>query len=372
MKVEDEESQYVSPLQTKLNAKFRLNAPKSSPKSLDDGVKSLPPRGKVITQLLGLNSTYLFAKMHAKEIAEKVSIEIDDEENKKIMLNAETQTSPMTCDTCVARSERVFINRGTQIYEKEKTAAATQTDVDETPGSLAQLLSQLTSAQRQAIKDFATIVVQPAPQNPVEIYKVREQIMDVYNLSHRESGYRGDRDNRFPPSDSHSFGSVNFMDNNRNMGDFDRGGGPRHTNDFDMRNDDNFRRQNERDRIRQPIDIDLRMDYGVDDRRLIEEREREREREILLAEEERQRRIALEERLIQERNREEMERRIIEEERREQEMRFEQDILDFNRESPDRQIPQRPFNNQWLQRGGANPGARRSRGAWKGGRGRGR
>lgn len=378
---------FESPLQTtKLNVKFRLNAPNVNSKTFDAAIKSLPPRTKLITQLLGLNSTYLFAKIRAKDIAEQVSIEIADEVKKNLMLDAESQTSPMPCDECTARSNRVMINRGTQIYEKERITTATQTDDNGSLGALAQLLSQLTSAQRQAIKEFATIIVQPTPQNSREMFNVREQMMDVYNLSHRDSGpYRGnrdERDGRFPQTDLQPFNANNFNDNNRNMNEFE----------YDRRlSDGNFQGSNNRDRFPQQLEMDQRPGpgYGMEER-ILDERLRERERERLLAEEEMQRRAALEERLMEERRmeerlleererarkellaREDIERRLLEEERREQEMRFEQDIRDFNRESPERPIPQRPFNNQWIGRGGGNVNSRRARGAWKGGRGRGR
>lgn len=328
----------------------------------------------------------MFAKLRAKAIAN----EIDAEVKKKVeMINADTQTTPIVCNACVVRDQRTFMSRGTQIFEKEKKETSAQTDDEEFLQPLAQMMSRLSSLQLIAVQDFATILLTPLPQNPADMYQMRDQIMDVYNMAHRNgrngpgsgpdavyrndsaSGgsysdrarERGDVDQRFPPNKSRPF-------NSNNHNDFD--GGPIRTEHIDSIDGD-YRRD---DRFRGPsFDMDQRRDF-VDGRRIIEERERERLRFIA---EEQERMRLLEERQMEEEhlrqqeliNREDLERmrRLVDDD----DMRYEQDLMDFNRDSPERPggmgRPGPSFNNQWVR----GEGSRRSRGAWRGkGRGRGR
>lgn len=396
-----EDSEIPSPLESRLNPTFRLNSAKQSTPQLSDGMKLLPRHTKVLAQNLGVNSGYIFAKLRAKEIANEIDVEV----NKKDTVNADVQTDPFVCDACEIRDRRTYMSRGTQIFEKTKNTMAVQTDAEEFP--LAQMMSRLTPTQLSAIRNFASILMMPQPLNPAEMFKVREKIMDAYNLAHRngrgigepgiaDAAYRGDgsgssysdhgrardMDQRFSANNSFPFNA-----NNRNMDDFDRGNGagPRRPADFDIRAgpmDEDYRHD---DRFRGPqFSTDPRRDMDfMDERRINEERERERLR-FLAVEDERQR--LLEERQMEEEHlrqqelihREDMElvrlRQMSEEaERFEQDRRFEQDLMDFNRDSPERQgigRPNAPFNNTQWTRGDSS---RRSRGAWKSrGRGRGR
>lgn len=379
-----EDNQILSPLESRHNPSFRLNSSKQSTVQINDGIKSLPPQTAAMIHVLGLNSAYIFAKLRAKEIAEEIDVEV----NRKESADAEVQTTPIVCDECEVRSRKEFINRGTQAFEQEKVAISVQTDDEEFREPLGQMMARLSSAQLKAVRDFATLLVQPQPQNNTEMSLLHDQIVDTYHLawgsarssSRGSDGYRGrsrandDMDQRFI---LHPFNSG------RGMRDMDHGGGgsgSRRNQDYDIRGgpamDDDFRQD---DRFRGPaLDMDQRRNVDfLEERRILEERERERLR-FLAEEDERLRLLELEEEHLRHQEmiqREDMERERLrllteEAERREHERRFELDLMEFNQDSPERGGGGgRQFNNQWTR----GDGGRRSRGAWKArGRGRGR
>lgn len=421
-----DEPQIFSPLQTRSNPPFSLNALKGPLQVKCDGLKALPSRTRVIAQALGLSSSHIFAKLRAKEIADQVSIEIDDEANKIETVDAECQTAPLECNDCVVRSRRTFLNKGIQTYESKKDSTATQTDEEEFIQPLARLMARLSSSQLAAVQDFAGIVLGPRAQSSADMNTLREQLVDAYKLAYPRDNYRGASDHGDGRFSSNFFnaGQNNFLDLNaanrnfnnipmsRDMDDFDRGGQGGNSNsgsgiggggsgggggggsnsrqpaDFDMRNiDDNFRRDSnyqgnfeteQRRKLELQREMELRREVEL--RRDLElRREIERRREIELRDEER--------RVVDERNRfmdpDEVQRRLMEEEHirqqelilhereemerlaREEDVRFQKDTRDFNsRESPERQGRSGPFNkNQWMTNRGEP--SRRSRGAWK-------
>lgn len=452
-------------MHTNLNTAFKLNAPfnKGNDKRIEkaNGVRLLPPKTKAIAKVLGINSSYIFAKLRAKKIADQVSFEIEEE--KKKTTTAETQTAPLVCDVCLARDEKVFIHRGTQVYEKEKTTVSAQTDAEFFPDALVQLTSVMNADQLVAVKAFANTILATPPQSQTEIYKLRDHMMDVYNLAQRNrmdnmdsrdlmdtgrlspildrerveggrfaanvdrnrvdqgrfaAGFDRDRlgdrieagrflpsadreAGRFPANNSRPFSSSvlnDFLDNstiqrnldiliNRDRGDLH--GDRRAPNlAINLRANDaeeNFVRN---DRFQPAFDTDQRRnaDFAMDERRKLETRERElmlnqrgesQLRQMQTLQEEEERRLMEEEHARQQeiilREEEDMRRLAEEMERRQQEMRFEQDLRDFNRganrgESPDRSTGRAGLHNAW-KRGGPN---RRSRGAWREPRGRGR
>lgn len=392
-----DEPQIYSPLQARLNPSFRLNALKEQAQAKCDGLKSLPLRTQIIAQALGASSSYVFAKLRAKEIADLVSIEIDDEVNKIETVEAECQTVPLECDDCVVRGKRTFLNKGIQAHGSKTESIETQTDEEEFIQPLARLMSRLSSVQLAAVQDFAGVILRPRPHSSSDMSKLREQLFDAYKLAYRGpvDNYRWPSDHgdaRFSSNNPNSFNANannypdinpnnrNFNNNpmNREVNDFDRGGSggggnnQRRPGDFDMR-DGNYQASFDVDQrrnveLQRELEIRREIELRDEERRMLEERNRfigadqlqrrQLEEQLMEAEHMRQQELIL-------REHEEMERLAS---AREQDIRFEQDIRDFNsRESPDRlgAGPARlnPFNNKW--QGGRGEPSRRSRGAWK-------
>lgn len=100
--------------------------------------------------------------------------------------NTRTQTDPFECEKCVARDKRVFVSKGTQAHPPQKNGCS-QTDEDDYRSPLIESLSRLSAAQLVAIKDFIGIMVADRPQNTVDMCNLRERMMDIYNLSQRDS-----------------------------------------------------------------------------------------------------------------------------------------------------------------------------------------
>lgn len=97
-----------------------------------------------------------------------------------------TQTDAFECVACVARGKRFFLNKHTQVFSAQK-CGSTQTDEDDYRSPLLEMLSRLSDAQLVAIKDFIAIMMTARPQNTLDICNLRERMMDIYNLSQRDS-----------------------------------------------------------------------------------------------------------------------------------------------------------------------------------------
>lgn len=194
------------------NVEFRLN---STVGEVRPPVKQLPARTKELVKCLGMNSMLLFSKVRAKEVAAVLSQELaiasttaaaSTERSAKPApavaskqfqdaavwaavphSSSHCQTDPLQCEQCVARKRRTFASKASQASPPKSTELATQTDEEDYREPIVELLSQLTAAQLVAVKDFATIVLEPRPQSSIEMYKMRERITDVYNLSQRDA-----------------------------------------------------------------------------------------------------------------------------------------------------------------------------------------
>lgn len=119
---------------------------------------------------------------------------------------------PPPCAECTAREAIQYQTRDTQTVETKTASVRTQTMVTgdaatETNGGggsgsgaitvpstiastvaqpLQKSLSSMSAGQLVAMTDFARIICDPWPANSVEMFKLREQLMDVYNLSQRD------------------------------------------------------------------------------------------------------------------------------------------------------------------------------------------
>lgn len=196
-------------LQSALNASFKLNSPPNSSVKSVGGIKHLPKRVKDLAIALGINSSHLFEKMRTKELTAQLTDKIDagikdnshqkpDKSNpiqlqpiipNKITIKGKeiaTQTNELKCDVCVERNKRVMINQHTQVFLKN-ASIGTQTNEKDYREPIVEQLSKMTAAQLVAIKDFANMIVEPRPQNTAELFKLKERMMDVYNLSQRDA-----------------------------------------------------------------------------------------------------------------------------------------------------------------------------------------
>lgn len=97
-----------------------------------------------------------------------------------------TQTDAYECGACKTREKRVFLNKSTQMFVSHKVGS-TQTDEDDYRGPLVSMLGRLSDAQLVAIKDFIATMTTPRPQNITDLCSLRERLMDIYNLSQRDS-----------------------------------------------------------------------------------------------------------------------------------------------------------------------------------------
>lgn len=120
------------------------------------------------------------------------------------MRSMHVQTGPPDpCAECCARAAIKSHTLACQTEAPPKTASV-RTQTVETPTKtngatpappdsgatfalpLQQSLSKMTAGQLVAMTDFARIINDPRPANSVELFTLREQLMDVYNLSQRD------------------------------------------------------------------------------------------------------------------------------------------------------------------------------------------
>lgn len=401
--IENSSAIFNSPLHSNLNPLFKFNAP-DNVKKVEAPLKQLPPHTKEIVKALGIDSSFLFAKMRSKDVASKLCEDFQREEEKhkqheldrncnvdmpsvviepkKVveLAHTEMQTEPYHCEKCTERKKIIMLNKHTQVFPRHgKGSIGTQTDEEDYREPIVELLARMTAAQLVAIKDFANIITEPMAQSGVEIFKVRERMMDVYNLSQRDAdAVRNAQQNRLDDIqmvDQLRFRNDNFCD----VGS---------SREFDHRSNSPMRMPNGGSASRGVVSgngfnsnfnqIDFNNEQRmIEDRRnqhLAEERQRiidEREMRRLQEELEqiemvRLRRIREEQefRIREEQERKERERRI-------QQGRFEQDAFMFNNNRDSDEYEQ--LNNAGWTRGSA--ANKRSRGAFRDnhrGRGRGR
>lgn len=210
-----------SPLQahSPLNVSFKLNATTKTPIKPVNGLKMLPKRVKDIAQALGIKSSFLFDKMRTKElnaqITDQIRSEIIGDDNDaatsssgsggggkgdgEILIQTSTvplptietmeiatQTNELKCDKCVERNRRTMVSAHTQVFLKN-FSIGTQTNEKDYREPIVQLLAKMTPAQLVAIKDFANIIDEPCARSELEYTRVRERLIDIYNLSQRDA-----------------------------------------------------------------------------------------------------------------------------------------------------------------------------------------
>lgn len=256
-------------MQSALNASFKITTPadETHPKTVA-GLKHLPKRVKDVAIALGINSTFLFEKLRTKELTTQLTetilehnavpaIRIKQEfptpttasnipKNPVPVItvqkcNSETQTSNFECGECVERTKIVMVSKQTQMQTKT-CSIGVQTNEKDYREPIVEQLARLTAAQLVAIKDFAEIIVEPRPRNAAELYKLKERMMDVYNLSQRDAdAVRTAEENRLDDVNfiEQSMRSrSNDMFSNENSRDFDHRSIPSpgiRFNDSDMR-----------------------------------------------------------------------------------------------------------------------------------------
>lgn len=102
---------------------------------------------------------------------------------------------PEPCAECCARAAIQHHTQAVQTEAPPKTASVRTQTVDTTNGSTAadsaklplqQSLSKMSAGQLVAMTDFARIINDPRPATSVELFTLRERLMDVYNLSQRD------------------------------------------------------------------------------------------------------------------------------------------------------------------------------------------
>lgn len=215
-----------SPLQahSPLNVSFKLNAPPNAPIKPVDGLKMLPKRVKNIAQALGIRSSYLFDKMRTKEINAQITDQIrseligddsdaatssstaagckiaaEDDDDCEILIQTNTvplptietkdmaiQTSEMKCEKCVERNRRTMVSAHTQVFLKN-FSIGTQTNEKDYREPIVELLSKMSAAQLVAIKDFTHIISEPRARSEMDYARIRERLIDIYNLSQRDA-----------------------------------------------------------------------------------------------------------------------------------------------------------------------------------------
>lgn len=388
-----------SPLQihSTLNVPFKLNAEPTVQVNKVAGIRMLPKRVKDICTALGINSSMMFDKLRTKELSIQITDQIKNEletvesPREEILLQTKTiptvekgemstQTAPIECEPCLDRKKRVMINQHTQIFLKFSSIGI-QTNEKDYREPIVEQLSSMTAAQLVAIKDFANIITEPRPQNSVEMFKIRERMMDIYNLSQRDA-------DAVRAAEEQRLDDPNYIDQLRSRSSCDmfRDASPQ---DFGMphspvfhngnvssnfngpkSNDRYLMEEREQQRLQEEREYQLRL-RDDQERRIIEEqranqrlleieRQRERDMEIEQRQFEQQRRdqieLELRERRILEERRLEHERHIRQLAMQQQQQPFD-DNRGFNRAPDDRQ----PFNSNR----GSSIVNRRGRGAFR-------
>lgn len=213
----------ASPLQahSPFNVQFKLNTASNAAIKSMSGLKVLPTHVKGIAQALGIKSSFLFDKMRTKELNAQITDQfrsgmIGDESvaatstsgiggiggstsTKEILIQTNTvplppietadtasQTNEFSCDKCIERSRRTMVSAHTQVFLKN-CSIGTQTNEKDYREPIVELLSNMTAAQLVAIKDFANIIDEPPARSEMDYARVREKLIDVYNLSQRDA-----------------------------------------------------------------------------------------------------------------------------------------------------------------------------------------
>lgn len=182
------EDENIPPLQSRKNVEFDLTAEKQQPLA---PLKFLPPRTRELVKILGYNCSHIISRLRLKEFGDKMIHEIEnmDAEKKKTKERSVTecgmQTEAYKCPSCLNHDSKTFSNKSVQVDAPKKVSIRTQTNEKDYREPLIRSLSRMTPGQLVAVSDFANLIFEPRPSTSVELFKVREQLMDIYNLSER-------------------------------------------------------------------------------------------------------------------------------------------------------------------------------------------
>lgn len=389
------------------NPTFKLNSPLNMSVKSVNGLKILPTRVKDVAQSLSINSSFLFEKLRTKEINAQITsqinskMEVEKEREPSPVgeiliqtntvplhnietVNISTQTNEFKCVKCTER-KRTMVSAHTQVFLKN-CSIGVQTNEKDYREPIVELLSKMTAAQLVAIKDFAHIIDEPRACTEMEYSRIRERLIDIYNLSQRDA-------DTVRAAEECQMDEVTYMEQRRlrsgdgyidgSMRDFSRrSNSPRFNGNF-IGERSNFDINDRNGLIDERTAIQRRMmseRLGLDERRnRIEQEEREERERLMYLEMERQRELELEmnqrrydEQIAIERERERERERCLEQERRmnlpnsqqPNQLPFEEEMRQFNEDRESQR------QNWMSNRGTMN---RRGRGAFRdnfrGGRG---
>lgn len=191
-----------------LNPSFKLNAPLNVSVKTVNGLKMLPSRVKDVAQSLSINSSFLFDKMRTKELNAQITSQMKSAAMEKeaspiaeVLFQTNTvpipsfeietaemasQTNEFKCVKCTERNKRTTVSAGTQVFLKN-CSIGVQTNEKDYREPIVELLSKMTAAQLVAIKDFAHIIDEPRACTELEYSRIRERLIDIYNLSQRDA-----------------------------------------------------------------------------------------------------------------------------------------------------------------------------------------
>lgn len=179
-----------SPLSNAKNVSFQLTSRSVVLRPVKPG--SLPTRSSSVVQTLGFSCGQLFEAIRMKSMASEVITKIQEKQTSTVALktvttkNVYVQTMPMECETCEERKNTTCLNQSVQTEGPKSVSIKVQTNTENYTEPVFNTLKSMTSAQLVAMTDFAHIVCDPRPSNSEEMFKLREQLMDVYNLSQRD------------------------------------------------------------------------------------------------------------------------------------------------------------------------------------------
>lgn len=179
-----------SPLSNAKNVSFQLTSPAAVvARPMEYSV--LPTRSTAVLRALGFGCNQLVEALRMKTLVTKV---IETSQPKQsystktttITKNVYVQTMEIECEVCAERKNIVCLNQSVQTESPKSVSIKVQTNTENYSEPVFNTLKSMTSAQLVAMTDFAHIVCDPRPSNSEEMFKLREQLMDVYNLSQRD------------------------------------------------------------------------------------------------------------------------------------------------------------------------------------------
>lgn len=151
---------------------------------------ALGVRSVAVVQALGFSCDQLAEALRMKSMANQVISKIQQQHPPSVVTrvtrNIYVQTTPTECDACAERRQLICLNQSVQTDAPKMVSIKVQTNADNFAEPLLNTLKTMSSAQLVAMTDFARIICDPRPSNSEEMFKLREQLMDVYNLSQRD------------------------------------------------------------------------------------------------------------------------------------------------------------------------------------------